>query len=85
MHVWKVLATPAEPMLVKWQSETWDYEVEIRSADGNRVDLPLTLTDARTKHGILSVSEPTTLLVVLKHRGAAAKYEIGISSLASKT
>lgn len=85
VHVWKVLASPDEPMLVKWQSETWDYEVEIRTADGDRLDLPLTLTDARTKHAILSVSKPTTLLFVLKHRGNAAKYEIGFSSLAPKT
>jgi hypothetical protein len=81
VQVLKFSAGPDEPLLMRWNSSSWNYTVTIRNDRGDGISLPLTQVDANNRFGILKVDEPTTYLIVLKSTGPPSRYAITLSGL----
>lgn len=81
VQVLKFTAKPDEPLLVRWNSNSWNYSINIRNDQGENVNLPMTQVDVNNKYGILKVQEPTTFLIVLKSTGPPSRYVITLSDL----
>lgn len=80
-HVWKFVANPREPMLMKWTSSDWDYEIHVSDMSGNEVGFNFTRVDEHTQFAILKVDSDTPFLVVLIPRTSKAKYSIELTPL----
>ena len=81
VHVWKLTATPDQPLLVHWKSSQWNFGLEVRNEDGGRLALPLTVVDNQNRYGVLKVNEPTTFIIVLRSIGGPIDYSINLSDL----
>lgn len=79
-QVWKCSIKPGEPIYVHWKS-VGEYESSVRDANGNPIGLNLTAVDVANKFGIISVSEPTTLLFVLTPRANRGNFSITLTDL----
>jgi hypothetical protein len=84
VHVWTLSLKPGDPLLIKWISDSWDYGFQAWTDKGDAYRFDLVNTAADTRHAILSVSEPTTLIFVLTQREAVANYRLAVSRLSSR-
>lgn len=80
-QVWKCTIKPGEPLYVHWRHMGADYETSIRDARGNPFGLNLTTVDDSNSFGIISVREPTALLIVLTPRSNRGSFAISLSDL----
>ena len=81
VHVWKLTATPDQPLLVHWKSSGWNFGLEVRNENGGRLSLPLTVVDNQNRYGVLKVNEPTTFIIVLRSIGDPIDYSINLTDL----
>ena len=81
VQVWKLTATPGEPLLLRWQSTKWAYSISVQREDGEWTTLPMTSVDENNRYGILTVDRPTTFLIVLISTGEKAEYSIEVTDL----
>lgn len=80
VQVWKFTAKPGEPLYLHWKSNG-PYGVSIFDAKGRATDFQRTSIDPSNTYGIISVTEPTTYLVVLTSTEGKASYSIELTDL----
>ncbi|HVT12343.1 MAG TPA: hypothetical protein VHE55_08750 [Fimbriimonadaceae bacterium] len=80
VQVWKFTAKPGRPLYMHWKS-TGSYSVSVFDAQGRATSFQRTMVDPGNSFGIISVTEPTTYLIVLTAEGTKGSYSIELSDL----
>lgn len=82
VQVWKFVAKPGEPLLVKW--DVSNPSVRLRALDeaGNNVNIPLQRVNDLKWYGVLTVDKERTFIVVVEGPGTKASYSMTLSALA---
>lgn len=81
VQVWKFTATPDSPLLVKWTSSNWNYEVSIYDDKGRPTSFQRDAVDDHQRFGILKVGKPQTFVIVLVGSGERSRYSIEFAPL----
>ncbi|MBS1708054.1 MAG: hypothetical protein JSS65_04950 [Armatimonadetes bacterium] len=82
VQVWKFVAKPGEPLLVKWDIS--NPAVRLRALDeaGHDVGFPLQRVNDNKWYGVLTVDKERTFIVVVEGAGPKATYAMTLSALA---
>lgn len=80
VQIWKFTATPNDPLLLRWTSSNWDYEIAVYDDKGQSAYLQQEAIDANNRIGILKVTEPRTFIIVLTGKGKST-YSIELNDI----
>jgi hypothetical protein len=83
IQIWKFTATPNNPLLIRWSSDVWAYDISIYNEKGQQADFQRQAIDDHSTLGILRVDRPQTFVIVLTGNGAKANYAIELSSVSA--
>lgn len=81
IQIWTFTATPDKPLLVRWTSSNWSYDVAIYDEKGQRADFQRQPVSEHQRFGILKVDQPQTYVIVLTGKGARASYSIELGPI----
>ncbi|MCC7229680.1 MAG: hypothetical protein IT203_04750 [Fimbriimonadaceae bacterium] len=81
IQIWKFTAMPNDPLLVKWISDRWGYDIAVYNEAGQPDGFQQQEIDASTRLGILKVGQPHTYLIVLTGGPAKANFTIELTSI----
>jgi len=82
VQIWKFTATPNEPLIVHWNSSSWDYQIETYNDKGEGDAFQSDNMDDNNRYGFLRVREPHTYVIVLTGGKSRASYTIDLSKVA---
>lgn len=81
VQIWKFTATPNDPLLIRWNSTNWDYDVSIYNEKGQEAGFQREQIDKNNTLGILKVDKPQTFLIVLTGAWAKSAYSIELNGI----
>jgi hypothetical protein len=80
-QIWKFTATPNNPLLIRWNSSAWNYDVAIYNERGEPSGFQRQTVDEHNQYGLLKVDQPQTFIVVLTGGKAKASYAIELNKV----
>jgi len=81
IQIWRFTATPDNPLLIRWNSTNWDYDVAIYDDKGQGADFQRQELDEHNRIGILKVGQPQSFVIVLTGKPRAASYSIALEPI----
>ena len=79
-----VVQQPDHPLLMRWTSSNWDYEIAVYDDKGQGAYLQQEAIDANNRIGILKVNEPRTFVIVMTGRSKST-YSIELNDIPGMT
>ncbi len=81
IQIWKFTATPGDPLLIRWTSTAWTYDVSICDDKGNPTNFQRQNVDEHNTFGLLKVDQPRTYVIVLTGSKGKSSYSIELNSI----